>query len=110
MPNVDLPETLLAQQFIEVGYNLVEQTQTFDSLVIPLQLHVKLGEIWYAGKQDADRIALLVVQILSSSQMCQIQLKANSCRMRRRQRERERETFNVSKVCVKTHVICLTVV
>jgi len=70
----NLPETFLTEQLIKVGNNLVEQTQTLDTFVIALEFHVELGEIWYAGKQDADGIALLVIKILPSSQMYQIQL------------------------------------
>lgn len=70
------PETLLAEQLIEIGNNLVEQPQAFDALVVALQFHVELGEVWYAGKEDAHGVALLVVKILQreGSQMCQIRL------------------------------------
>lgn len=70
------PETLLAEQLIEIGNNLVEQPQAFDALVVALQFHVELGEVWYAGEEDAHGVALLVVKILQreGSPMCQIRL------------------------------------
>jgi len=71
----DLPEALLAEQFVEVGDNLVEQTQALHALVVALQFHVELGEVGYAGEQNAHRVALLVVQVLQQSQS-QIQLQS----------------------------------
>lgn len=70
------PETLLAKQLIEIGNNLVEQPQAFDALVVALQFHVELGEVWYASEEDAHGVALLVVKILQreGSQMYQIRL------------------------------------
>lgn len=46
----DLPEALLAEQLVEVGDNLVEQTQALHALVVALQFHIELGEVGYAGK------------------------------------------------------------
>lgn len=60
----DSPEALLAEQLIEVGDNLVQQSQALHALVVALQFHVELGEVGNAGEQNAHRIALLVVKIL----------------------------------------------
>lgn len=62
--NIHLPETLFAHQFVKVSDNLVEQAQTFDALVVGLQLDIKLGKIWYRGEHDACTFALFVVEFL----------------------------------------------
>lgn len=102
----DLPETFLAEQLVEVGDNLVEQTQTLDAFVVALQLDVELGEIWDAGKQDADRVALLVIQILAEQSNVPNSIKCTVNTARKvSERERESATFDGAKKCVATHVI-----
>ena len=57
-------EALFAEQLVKVCDDFVEQSQALDSLVVALQLHVELGEVGDGGEHDADRVALLVVQLL----------------------------------------------
>ena len=61
---LDIFELILAENFIKVGYDLVQQAQTLDALVIGLEFHVKLRKVGNRGEHNAHTFALLVIQLL----------------------------------------------
>ena len=57
-------ETLFAEQLVKVGNDLVQQPEALDALVVSLQLHVELGEVWNGREHYTHRVALLVIELL----------------------------------------------
>lgn len=53
-----------SKYLIKIGDNLVEQTQTLDTLIVSVQFNVKLHKVWDGGKANAHAIVRLVVEIL----------------------------------------------
>lgn len=58
---LDVFVRLLGEQLVKIGYDLVQQSETLDTLVIRLQFHVKLRKIWYRGEHYANEVALFVI-------------------------------------------------
>lgn len=63
---LDVFVRLLGEQLVEIGYDLVQESETLDTLVIRLQFHVELGKVWYRGEHYANEVALFVVQLLEN--------------------------------------------
>lgn len=77
---------------IKICDDLVEQTQTLNAHVVPIQLDVEVVEVCYGGKQDTDLSVGLVVQVLEGAEggqwfiqapiistVCLLQYVADSC-------------------------------
>ena len=61
---INCPEPLVAEQLIEVGNDLVEESDTLDTLVVPVQLCVELVEVGDACKDHPHPRVRLAVQLL----------------------------------------------
>ena len=61
---LDVFVRLLGEQLVKIGYDLVQQSETLDTLVVRLQFHVELGKVRYRGEHYANEVALFVVQLL----------------------------------------------
>lgn len=61
---LDVFVRLLGEQLVEIGDDLVQEPETLDALVVRLEFHVELGEVWYRGEHYANKVALLVIQLL----------------------------------------------
>lgn len=48
---------------VKIGDNLIEQTKTFDSFVVGVELRVELAKVRYSGEHDADALSPFVIQI-----------------------------------------------
>ena len=61
---INRPEPLVAKELIEVGNDLVEESDTLDTLVVPVQLCVELVEVGDACKDHPHPRVRLAVQLL----------------------------------------------
>lgn len=61
---LDVLELVLGEYLVEVGDDLVQETEALHALVVALQLDIELGEVGDGGEHHADGFALLVVQLL----------------------------------------------
>ncbi len=71
---VEGAESVVADEIIEVGDDLVQEPQALDALVVEVQLHVELVEVGDGGEEDADTGVRLAVQFLRTTNSCSLLL------------------------------------
>ena len=49
---------------IELSYNLVQKSQTLQTILIYIGLNIKLFEVWNTGKHDGNAVVFFVVDLL----------------------------------------------
>ena len=59
---VNRTESLLDQKFVKIGDYLVEESQSFDALVVAVQFDVELVKVGDGREEDADARVTLVVE------------------------------------------------
>ena len=65
----DRLKLIFLKNFVKIGDDLVEESETLDALVVGLELDVELGKVGDRREQDAHAVTLLVVELLKKSRM-----------------------------------------